>query len=199
MNRKLKRAAVVILTTIVLVTAGVIIFSPYHKHGSTDYRTLEFSIEIDAPVDSVYAYLGDSDNAEDWSIYVDHISALNSNECADGAVGAKRRCFQEANEEGIIWDEQVVEVIPSRKRRLTIYNLKGFSVQANGLETEQIYEVISPNKTRLTFTVFYGDHNPSAIESLKMYYASYEMYRIFKGNLERVKFLVEEKEKSITA
>jgi hypothetical protein len=193
MIRKLKNIGLVLLMTCFGSLVGMIALSPYQKHGLCEYRTVEFSIEIDASIDSVYAYVGDSRNAEDWSVYVDHISPLNSEECTDGSVGSKRRCFQEANEQGITWDEKVVEIIPSRKRRLTIYNLKGFSVEANGLETEQLYEAISPNKSHLTFTVFYGNRNPSGIESLKMYYASYEMHRIFKKNLENIKQFVENK------
>lgn len=189
--KRFKKIVLIVLGLLILSLIGMIFFSPYKKYENNKYRSVDFSIDINVPVDSVFTYLGNSNNAIDWSSYVDHITPLNSNEVQDGTVGSKRRCFKEANEKGIIWDEEIVEVIPNKKRRLTIYDLQGFPLQANGLQTEQIYSSLSENKMRLTFSVFFGDHNPSFMESLKMYYAAYVIHDIFKGNLINVKRIME--------
>lgn len=189
--KKFKKIILVLLGVLILSLILMIFFSPYKKYGKNSFRSVDFSIEINVPADSVFTYLGNSKNARDWSSYVDHIAPLNPNEVQDGNRGAKRRCFKEANEKGIIWDEEIVEVVPNKKRRLTIYDLHGFSLQAEGLQTEQIYEVLNDHKMRLTFSVFFRDHEPSFMESLKMYYAAYVIYDIFEGNLSNVKRIME--------
>jgi len=169
------------------------LFSKYKYYRNNSYKSVDYSIEINVPVDSVYKYLGDSYNAREWSSFVDHITPLNSEEFEDGSVGAKRRCFKNADEKGIVWDEEIVEVIPNKMRRLTIYDMKGFSVQANGLQTEQIYESLGKERMRLTFSVFFRDYDPSFIDLLKMNYASYKMHSIFEANLKNVKRIMESK------
>lgn len=189
--KRFKKITLVVLSVLIIGLLLLLVFSPYKYNRDNKYRSVDYSIEINVPVDSVFTYLGNSDNATDWSSYVDHITPLNASTIPDGAVGSKRRCFKETNEKGIIWDEEIIEVVPNKKRRLTIYNLKGFSLKANGLETEQIYESLGSNKMRLTFSVFFGNNNPTIIESLKMNYASYTMHSIFEANLMNVKKIME--------
>lgn len=169
----------------------MIIFSPYKTHGTNQYSSVDVTVVIDVPTDSVYNYLGNSDNAIDWSSFVDHISVLNPEVTRDGTVGSIRRCFKNKNEKGIIWDEEVLEDIPNLKRRLSIYNLQGFPLQAEGLQTEQIYKSLGENKMELTFSVFFRDHEPSLMELLKMNYAAYVIRNIFEANLENIKELTE--------
>lgn len=191
LRKKLFRLLMYLTLIILLVTVGMIIFSPYMKNAGNNYRSVDFTIEINAPSDSVFKYLGNSGNAKEWSSYVDHITTLNADNHTDGTVGSLRRCFKDKNEEGIIWDEETVEVIQGKKRRLTIFNLKGFPIKAEGLQTEQLYVKISAKKSRLTFSVFFRDHVPTWSESLKMHFASYKIHSIFEENLKNVKQLVE--------
>lgn len=189
--KKWKKISLITLSILILGMILMIIFSPYKHYGKNNYRSVDYTITINVPADSVFRYLGNSGNAEDWSSFVDHITALNEDKYPDGTVGSIRRCFQNKDEKGIIWDEEILEVIPNKLRRLSIYNLQGFSLQADGLQTEQIYKELGPGKMELTFSVFFRDHEPSWIESLKMYYASYTMKSIFAANLKNVKRLTE--------
>jgi uncharacterized protein YndB with AHSA1/START domain len=190
MLKRIKKTLLWLAGLVVLGVVVVFVFSPFTKKGNNDYRSIDYSVEIDASAARVFNYLGNSENAEDWSSYIDHISTLNSDEYNDGEKGSIRRCFKNANEEGIYWDEEVLEVIPTEKRALSIYNMKGFSAPINGLETAQIYESISSHKTRLTFSLFFANHEASWLESFKMYLSSYTIYARFRDNLEKVKELV---------
>lgn len=169
---------------------GTVIFSPYEKHGDNGYKSVEFTIQIDVPVDSVFNYLGNSDNAQNWSSFVDHITALNPDTHEDGTVGAIRRCFKEKDETGIIWDEEIIIVEPNQRRKLTVYDLQGFSMTAENLVTEQLYHPIGDHSMELTFSVFFKDE-PGIIDAIKMNIASYEIHSIFKANLENVKRICE--------
>jgi uncharacterized protein YndB with AHSA1/START domain len=190
--KRLKKISI-ITGIIIVILAIMIVFSPYKKYGSNQFRSVDVSVLIDLPPDSVYEYLGNSDNARDWSSFVDHITVLNTEEYKDGEVGSERRCFENKNEKGIYWDEEILEVIPNKKRRLSIYNMNGFAMTAEGLQTEQIYKQIGKNKSELTFTVFFEGHGPSWFESLKMYYSAYALRSIFEKNLDNIKRLTEKK------
>ncbi|MFT5818905.1 MAG: hypothetical protein ACI8ZM_000126 [Crocinitomix sp.] len=193
MLKRIKKIALWLIFLLVASALGVLIFSPFTKKGNNDYRSVEYSVEIDAPVETVFNYLGNSNHAEDWSSYIDHISSLNSAVYQDGEKGSLRRCFKNANEDGIFWDEEILEVIANKKRVLSIYNMQGFAAPINGLETEQIYEVISPDKTRLTFSLFFAGHSASWFENFKMHMASYTIYARFRDNLEKVSEIVSNK------
>ncbi|MBK9995512.1 MAG: hypothetical protein IPP01_16345 [Saprospiraceae bacterium] len=48
------------------------------------------------------------------------------------------------------WDEVITEVKPNKKDNwLAFYNFKNFTITAGGLLTEQIYDQIGPNETKL--------------------------------------------------
>ena len=89
---------------------------------------LKSSITINVTADSVFQYLGNSKNAIEWSSFVDHISPLNGKDFTDGAVGSLRRCFVQEDELGMRWDEEILEIEQSKRRKLSVYNLKEFSV-----------------------------------------------------------------------
>lgn len=172
--------------------ALIVIFSPFGNHDGFNYKLVKHTVHINAPVETVFKFLGNSANASRWSVFVDHISPLNADTVTDGKVGSKRRCFCHPDEKGTQWDELITEVVPGKKRQLTIYNMQGFSMSEEGLATEQLYESPGPNTTRLTFTVFYKDKKPGLIGLLKTYLAAYRIKSIFRENMDNIKRLVEQ-------
>jgi len=175
----------------------VIFFSPYGNNHNYPYPVIEESIIIEMPVESVFDYLGDSDNAANWSVFVNQIETINQETVSDGSEGSVRRCFVQEDKKGMQWDEEIVEVIPNEKRQLTIFNLVDFPMVAENLATEQIYERRSENHCKVTFTLFFKDRLPSYLESLKMYIAAYQVKSIFKANMENIKRLVEKKKRKV--
>ncbi len=173
-----------------LLIAGVIAFSPYGSQKGFSYKLIKHSIDINAPAEKVFDFLGNSGNASRWSSFVSHITVLNLDSFTDGTTGSRRRCFRNKNEKGMQWDELITEAVPNQKRQLTIYNLKGFSMTQN-LATEQLYEPIRQKKCRLTFTVFFKDAKPTMWETIKMYLAAYIIKPIFKKNLSNIKRITE--------
>lgn len=188
---KLKKGLMIIGITLVLALTGMIVFSPYGSHEGFDYKLVKVDMEIDAPVDSVYKFLGKSANAAKWSVFVDHITPLNADSFSDGSVGCRRRCYCNKDETGTQWDELTTENAADLKRQLTIYNMKDFSMTAEHLATEQLYEKIANDKCSLTFTVFYKDTKPTFMERFKLYFAAYKIKSIFVRNMANIKRIVE--------
>lgn len=186
-----KKLFVWVIAILTLLITAVIIFSPYRSHKGFSYKLIKHSVEINAPVDSVFRFLGNSANAARWSVFVHHIVTLNANEYPDGAVGSRRRCYCYADEKGRQWDELITENIPNQKRQLEIYNLQDFPMTADGLATEQLYEQTAAGKCRLSFTVFFKNHQPSLAEKIKMYIGSYRITSIFKKNMQNIKTIIE--------
>jgi hypothetical protein len=176
---------------IALVLSALIFFSPYGKQDGFNYKLIISSVEINAPVDSVFSYLGNSANAQDWSVFVDHIVTLNGDSIPDGKPGSRRRAFCNANEQGQRWDELTTVVEPNKRRQLISFDYVDFSMTANGLATEQLYEPLPNGGCKLSFTLFYLSHQPSFIEQLKTYYAAYTVKDIFDKNIANVKKYVE--------
>ncbi|HEU4719196.1 MAG TPA: SRPBCC family protein [Bacteroidia bacterium] len=191
--KKAARLFACFLLFLLFTSALTVVFSPYGKQENFPYRSVVNSVEINAPPDTVFHYLGNSAHAHNWSVFVDHITTLNADSFPDGTPGSRRRCFRQQNENGIRWDEEVTQVEPGKKRQLTIYNMKEFPLMADGLATEQIYEPLkNGNACRLTFTVFYLHHSPTFFETFKTYIAAYRINDIFKANLGNIKRIVEE-------
>lgn len=193
MSVRIKWIIVVAITTLLL--SLFFILSPYKFNEQYKQKVIEYSIEINAPKDSVFKYLGNSNNASNWSVFVNHISTLNANEVKDGSVGSIRRCFCNKDESGMKWDELITVVEQGKKRQLIIYNLQNFTFSAEGLATEQLYESIEHNKTKLTFVCFYLNHESTLLEEIKTYIAAYKMKHIFKKNMENIKRIVEERQR----
>lgn len=183
-----------ILAGFLLILAVIIYLSPYGKQEGFSYKLMKHTITVNAPVGDLYRYLGNSDNARDWSVYVDHITTLNADSVPDGSVGSKRRCFVNPDETGTRWDETISENIADTKRQITIYNMIDFPLTADNLATEQLYKKIDENTTELTFSVFYLDAEPSFFEILKTHAASYRIISIFKDNMENIKSIVESRQ-----
>lgn len=194
MKRKANRLQKILLYLLLVVIAGIlamIYFSPYGKHEGYQGKLMLHTVSINAPAEKIYNYLGNSDNASEWSTFVDHITPLNEDSVADGSIGSRRRCFVNADETGTRWDETIAENIPNKKRLITIYDMIDFPMVANNLATEQLYEAVDNNKTILTFTVLYKEAQPTAWESFKTYIAAYKIISIFKGNMSNIKRIME--------
>jgi len=172
-------------------TLAAIYFSPYGTHQGFSYKLMKESVVVDVSVDSAFRFLGNSENAKRWSVYVDHITTLNSNDAPDGTPGSIRRCFCNKNEKGQMWDERITLVEPNKRRQLTISNLVDFSIQANGLASEQRYRKISRNRCEITFTIFFANHDPGFWDEFKMYLGAYKARSIFEQNLGNIKRILE--------
>jgi hypothetical protein len=177
----MKKFIVYLVGFICVSLFGMVVFSPY-KNNVVQYTTI-----INAPAAKVFTYTGNANTAKNWSSYVNHITPLNPTVAQDGTIGSTRRCFKNADEQGIVWDEDVVVVQEILRRKLTIYNAKGFPIMANHLATEQLYHAIDSNKMQLTFTLFFDAENISVIDKLKMHFASYRVKSIFEKNLANIK------------
>lgn len=196
MEKKSNKRRKLLTTVLAMLLSGlgaIIFFSPYGTNNSFPYPLIEQSIIIDRPVEKVFQYLGNSKNAEDWSVFVDHITTINPDEVPDGKEGSIRRCFVQADEKGMQWDELTTAVVPNEKRQLEIYGFKDFPMTADDLATEQLYEKIDAYRCKLTFTVFFKGRTPTLMERLKMYIGAYQIRSIFEDNMENIKRLVEQK------
>lgn len=191
MKTRLKKGLLVILVVGSLLLTSLIAFSPYGSQRGFPYKAIVEEIEINAPPSAVYAYLGNSSNANKWSVFVDHIVPLNADEVPDGKPGSFRRCFQNKDETGMVWDEEITVADPAKRRQLTIFNLKNFPIRTDGLATEQLYDSFGTNKTRLRFTLFFKDVKPGLMDKLKMSVAAWEVSRIYRRNLQNIKANVE--------
>ena len=154
------------------------------------------AVEIDAPVEAVWAYAGDSRRATEWSVYFDHIAPLPESPVPDGQVGALRRCYRRADETGVTWDEEVVAVVPQRYREIRTYALRGFrpavqwAVGATQYRVAQHYEAVGEDRTRLTFsTELLRPAVPFAGAAFGLVAGDVE--RIFQVNLENIRAAVE--------
>lgn len=166
-------------------------FSPYGSKEGFSYKLIKESVVVDVSVDSAFRFLGNSDNARRWSVYVDHISTLNSIRTPDGTPGSIRRCFCNKNEKGQRWDELITLVEPNKRRQLTTFNLIDFPMQANGLASEQRYRKISKNRCEITFTLFFANHDPGFWDEFKTYFGAYQVRSIFQQNLKNIKRILE--------
>lgn len=135
---------------------GLAFLSPVVADTTPDQESMplgleqESSVIIKASVDEVWAYLSDSSNAEDWSIYFDHITPQGDR---DGGLGSVRRCYRRADETGPTWDEVVLEVEAPHYRRMRTYDLRGFDFPGHedlSFVVHQRVEAVGPDQTKLT-------------------------------------------------
>lgn len=172
------------------VIAALIFFSPYKSQPNRGYAIIK-TIRIEAPQKELYNYLGNSDNAADWSSYVSHIETLNEEEFTDGEKGSTRRCYQK-DDKNNTWDERIELAYPYSYRRLSIYNLQGFPIESEALLTEQLYEGIDSSTTRLSLTLYLDPEKSDWRDHLKLFIASYKVGSIFQANLKKIKKINEE-------
>ena len=190
--RKRKKIALFSVILLLVLFAAAIFLSPYSSQEGFSYKLVKHTVEIDAPIENVFQFLGNSRNASRWSVFVNHITTLNPDSFPDGAVGCRRRCFCMANESGTQWDELVTENTANTKRQLICYNLQDFRMSAEHLATEQLYETLGTHKCKLTFTLFFKDVRPTLWESMKMYIAAYQVKDVYERNMSNIKRIVEE-------
>lgn len=176
---------------LVTIIVAFISFSPYGYHKGFDYPLIIQTIVIDAEPETVFEYLGNSNHAAEWSVFVDHISPTNAATIPDGEIGSERRCFGSADETGIIWDERITKVEPGVHRQLEIYDIQGLPLKADHLLTDQLYRRHNGLQTSLSLTLHYGDDTPSLWTTLKTYLAAYKISSIFADNLINIKKQIE--------
>jgi uncharacterized protein YndB with AHSA1/START domain len=160
----------------------------------TDGCSLSEGIVIEAPVEAVWSYISDSDNAREWSVYFHHISPLSG--IADGEMGSVRRCFRNATEtDGVWWDEVVLEVQPHRYRRILAYNAHGFQaahLNAGEFYVHQHVERLDSARTRLTFAA--EQLRPAGMVNRLRFLHPARVGRVtFRHNLEDIASAVEAK------
>ncbi len=171
-----------------LLTLGVCwLFSPFESKGVDLFTQQEVMINKNCA--GVFSYLGNSDNATDWSIYVSHIKPLNPELVEDGNVGSERRCFTGNQAKDFFWDEEILDVKDGTYRKLACYNYTHLGFNAPELLTEQIYTE-HEGGCRLSFTLT-NRHRLSFTERLKMKLSGFYIKHIFKQNLANIKRLVE--------
>jgi len=195
MGNRFRRAKKISIYILLIISVGLIslfVFSPYGKKDNFSYKLIINTVEINASVDSVFKFLGKSSNASKWSVYVNHITPLNADTVPDGQPGSKRRCFQNADETGIWWDELITEVEKNKKRQLRIYNTHNFPFTADSLATEQLYESIGKDKCKLSFTLFFYIPHPGWFNVFKMHLGSFKVKSIYKQNMNNIKRIIEE-------
>lgn len=192
MNKKniVKRVLIfglIILGILLIAVFLMVLFSPYGNKEGRDGKLVESTILINAPVEQIFAYLGNSDNASEWSVFVDHISPLNSYEVADGNPGSIRPCFVKKDEKGKSWDEEVLVVDLNKQRLLSYYNYRNFVLTAGVINTEQLYEETKEGHCLLSLTLFFPQEKTNLLKHLKMYYAAYQVSYFFEENLKNIK------------
>ena len=176
---------------LVFFIISIVMFSPYRREKAFSYKLIKESILINASVQTVYNYLGNSNNAKIWSVYVDHISPINKDIVADGHLGSIRRCFINSNEKDGSWDEEILFIEKNKLRRLSCFNFQDLFFDPGILNTEQIYEDKSGD-CLLTFTLFSPKNELSLWEEFKIHMGSYRTAYIFRKNLNNIKKDIEQ-------
>lgn len=150
------------------------------------------SIIINAPVEDVWDYGSDSTRATDWSVFFDHITPLPG--IPDGNVGARRRCFRNADETGEYWDEIAISSVKYQFRQIITYNLTNFrpNFLASGghMYVRQYYRAIDAHTTEMTFQTQYPA-NANWKTKLSARLTKKKTAKIFKENLENIKANIE--------
>jgi hypothetical protein len=171
---------------LVFFIISIVMFSPYKREKSFSYKLIKESILINNSTKAVYNYLGNSNNAKIWSVYVDHISPINKDIVADGHLGSIRRCFINRDEKDGSWDEEILLIDKNKVRRLSCFNFQDLIFNPGLLNTEQIYEDKNGD-CLLTFTLFSPKKKLSLWEELKIHMGSYRTAYIFRKNLNNIK------------
>lgn len=182
MTPVLRKVFLIVLALLILLLGMSYIFSPYKSYQNGFIKS---SVKIESSCEAAFNYLGDSNHARDWSVFVDFIEALNKEEFADGQVGSKRMCYTKSDRTGFTWEEEVVERREGSYRRITCYNFQNLFTSSPDLSTEQIYEKIEEG-CKLTFTLDFQEE-PKLWDKLKMKFSAYRIKSIFDRNLVNIR------------
>ena len=175
-----------------LVLWLIAVQSVYEWNTAENAFKLSVSIEVNVPVDQAYTYLGNSENAKTWSVYVSSIETLNTADFEDGQQGSVRRCYVKGSENKQFWDEQILINQENRLRQLSIFNLNNFPLTAENLITEQRYFSNEDGFCVLEFSLFFRE-NARFLDRIKMHFASRIVRSIFEQNLQNIKKALEAK------
>ena len=107
----------------------------------------------------------------------------------DGLPGSKRLCVVQEDFFGESWEEEIITANVCERRRLTVDNLKGFSVKASHLFTDQYYESMEGNKTRLYFKLYLKPE--SIFDYAKFTFFGPYIAGVFAKNLSNIKEILE--------
>ena len=185
MNHKILKRLLGGMGLLIFIVAMLIYCSPYGQQGGIGRRVIVKSILIKTPIKNLYQYLGNSANARKWSVFVEKIIPINQDGKKDGELGSKRRCFGKDND--IVWDEEIVAIEEFKRRELSVFNAKGFMTMVDDLRTEQLYESVNADQTKLSLTLYF-EKEQNCFDELKMYLAAYEIGKIFQLNLQNIKY-----------
>jgi len=174
----LRNIFMIALGVFLLLSSAAWVFSPYKSKVVS-------SVGIDMPCEMAFDYLGNSDNASDWSVFVDYIETINDDRVTDGMVGSKRMCYTNWDQSGFRWEEEVLERVENEYRKLSCYNFKGLKLRSPVLATEQIYTPKDYGcEVKFTLDFLY---KPSLWDRAKMKFSAYRIKSIFNKNLANVK------------
>lgn len=187
----IKKAVFSTLALLILLLAILILQS--QRHILTEY-----SVEINASTDEVWNFLSDNRNANGWSVIFDNIEPMASSPVPEGQIGALRRCFRNANQEGFFWDERTLTTEPYKYRSLRTFNISNTSwdfFERYQFTAHQTYQDLGDNKTRLTFGGDLDDYTKYSVVELFIFWATqFEVERVFRLNLENIKAMIEQKQ-----
>mgnify|MGYP000642757413 CR=1 FL=1 len=112
---------------------------------------------------------------------------MNAHVYKDGTVGSVRRCFKDISENGIWWDEEILETNYNAYRKLSVYNMHGFPFSTKCLITEQHYTSINKKQCVVSFVLRFDEKEVSFLGQFKMYFSAYFIASIFEDNLRNIK------------
>ena len=145
------------------------------------------SVVINAPLESVWAYVGNSENAKEWSVYFSHIKPIAGQ---DGQVGGIRRCFRRSDETKNRWDEKTLELKPMTYRKIHTYALHGFPDESFNSAEFHVHQRFEESADKKSVTLSFGSellkpHDP--ISFFRFLWHSGEVSRVISLNLQNIK------------
>ncbi len=178
----LRRIFWIALAIFLLLLSFTWVFSPY-KSYQTGVITSE--VDINADCQQAFKYLGNSDNAKKWSVFVSFIETINPDQFQDGMIGSKRMCYTKEDKTGFTWEEEVLERRENEYRKISCYNFQNLFIKSPNLVTEQIYSP-SSSGCKVTFTLDFKEE-PTFLDKMKMKFSAYRVKSIFDRNLANIK------------
>jgi hypothetical protein len=149
------------------------------------------SIVINAPLDEVWSYVGNSDNAKEWSIYFSHIKPISG---PDGEVGGVRRCFRRSDETKNRWDEKTLELKPKTYRKIHTYALQGFPDSYFNRAEFHVHQRFVESSDKKSVSLTFGSEllKPlDPISLMRFLWHSGEVSRVIGLNLANIKEAIE--------
>jgi hypothetical protein len=146
---------------------------------------------IRAPLDQVWDYVGNSNNAAEWSVYFHHITNISGE---DGKPGALRRCFRRQDEQGNKWDEKTLEIVPKTYRKIHTHSLYGFPDEAFNSAEFHVHQRFVESPDGKSVRLSFGSEliKPTdIISAVRFIWYAREAKRVIHMNLENIKEAVE--------